>query len=181
MEKKVFTSEFIYQLKQRYEKPQCKNKPDLYYVATSPRKKCLRDKIESLVNCLPQNKQEDVIKKIRDTKSSEHTYHELIVGDSLRQRGYNIEYEKCVCGKRLDWYICGKDEIPDFIIEVFTKEMTEKKKQWEKAISNILENVHNEKNNIVFDAYYNINDNIIDKHAQNNISVLLNSGLKMRK
>ena len=116
----VFTKEWVKQIHDRYNHRPEGSRPFLYSVATDNECKPLRAEIEKFVANLPQSTQGKVISRLRSPYSFIQTYHELVVGDLLIRRDYDIEYEKTIKGLTPDWYVQPKDQIPSFIVEVFT-------------------------------------------------------------
>ncbi len=124
---KVFTDEYIQDIKRRYGHKPDYDKPDIYRIAVSNIGQSRRDEIEALLADLPYNdSQKDIIEKLKSDKISAHTeaYNELSVGYLLKQVGYQVEHGKefQIEHKKLtpDWYVHPKGDTPTFIVEVFT-------------------------------------------------------------
>jgi len=80
---------------------------------------CPQDELEKFVADLPKESQEKIEPMLKG-RNRNSTYHELIVGNMIKRLGYQLEYEKQIGGKTPDWYVHPMDEIPAFIVEVFT-------------------------------------------------------------
>lgn len=125
---KVFTDEWKQTMIQRYERLPKHNRPYLYFVATREELRPLREEIEEGVAALSPAAQVSVISKLRSPKNFIHTSHELTVGRLLRRLGYEVEYERSIGGFTPDWYVHPRREIPAFVFEVFTAEVSEKRR-----------------------------------------------------
>lgn len=68
-----------------------------------------------------------MVTRLRSPSNFTHTYHELVVGRLLRQLGYTVEYEIDIGGLTPDWYVHAKGEIPPFVLEVFTANVSDKR------------------------------------------------------
>ncbi|MBE7556684.1 MAG: hypothetical protein HS126_37010 [Anaerolineales bacterium] len=116
----VFDSQWVEDLKARYQQLPNYRRPRLYYLATQPKLEEERRKIEQWVAQTPISNQEILIKRLRNPDQFFTTYNELVVGDLLRQCGHQLEYEKRFGSKTPDWYIAAKNELSGFVVEVAT-------------------------------------------------------------
>jgi hypothetical protein len=131
---RVFTDEWKQRAIDRYKHLKDHNKPYIYFVAVSDRFQQLRLEIEEGVAALPPPAQKGVITRLRSPSNFTHTYHELVVGRLLRQLGHAVEYEVDIGGLTPDWYVHAKDEIPSFVLEVFTANVSDKRAGEQRAV-----------------------------------------------
>jgi hypothetical protein len=124
---KVFTDDWKQRVIDRYKHLKDHNKPYIYFVAVDEQFQQLRLEIEESVAALPQSAQNGVVTRLRSPSNFTHTYHELVVGRLLRHLGYTVEYEVDIGGLTPDWYVHAKDEIPPFVLEVFTANVSDKR------------------------------------------------------
>ena len=116
----VFTKEWTEEIRARYERQPGYQRPRIYYFALSDTCQDMRNEIEHWVAGLPSTAQSKLTPRLRAEEHFEHTYHELAVGHMLSQLGYQPEYEKTICGVTPDWYVPSREEVPAFILDVFT-------------------------------------------------------------
>jgi hypothetical protein len=116
----VFNSDWVDSIKQRYERLPSYQRPVLYSVAVDKKKENLRQEIEDWVKDLPQAARNKVIPRLRSPNNLQQAYNELAVGHTMKQLGYELEYEKQIAGITPDWYITKKGKVPPFVVEVFT-------------------------------------------------------------
>ncbi len=136
---RVFSAEWIDQIKNRYEQKPKHQRPEIYFVATSDKYKELRNEVEEWVADFPKATQNKLIPKLQSSENSiQNTYHELAVGNMLKKLGFQIEYEKKVDGLTPDWYIQPKDKTPAFIVEVSTVNLSEETKKSDKQVVDLL-------------------------------------------
>jgi hypothetical protein len=125
----VFAEEWVQQIRCRYEQQPNYRRPRIYFVATSDELRTVHDEIEQWVAGLPQADQPKVIPKLRSVRNFTQTYHELAVGNTLIRLGYQLEYEKALDKLTPDWYVWPNREIPAFIVEVFTANLSAAKER----------------------------------------------------
>ena len=136
---RVFSAGWIDQIKNRYERQQKHQRPEIYFVATSDKYKELRNEVEEWVADFPKATQNKLIPKLQSSENSiQNIYHELAVGNMLKKLGFQIEYEKKVDGLTPDWYIQPKDKTPAFIVEVSTVNPSEETKKSDKQVVDLL-------------------------------------------
>jgi len=116
----VFSSDWVDSIGQRYERLPSYQRPVLYSIAIDEEKENLRLEIEDWVRGLPQAAKKEIIPRLRSPKNLQQTYNELAVGHTLKQLGYELEYERQIAGITPDWYIAAKSDVPAFVVEVFT-------------------------------------------------------------
>ena len=116
----VSSSDWVNYLKQRYERLPSYQRPVLYSIAVDKEKENLRLEIEDWVRDLPQAAKDKVIPRLRSPNNLQQAYNELAVGHTLKQLGYELEYERQIAGITPDWYIDAKSDVPAFVVEVFT-------------------------------------------------------------
>jgi hypothetical protein len=130
----VFTEEWLTKLINHYETLKKHEWRPAYCVAMKDRFRPMRESIEVWVADQPEDSQAKLIKKLqslKDKNSFLHTYHELVVGSLLKGSGLQTEYEKNVNGKTPDWYVAIKDPPHHFIVDVFTKNISDSKVRWD--------------------------------------------------
>lgn len=133
----VFTDEWKQKVIDRYKHLKDHNKPDIYFVAVSEQNEQLRLEIEESVAALPPSAQKGVVTRLRSPSNFTHTYHELVVGRLLRQLGYAVEYEVNVGGRTPDWYVNARGEIPAFVLEVFTANVSDERAAEMRAVKTL--------------------------------------------
>jgi len=115
----VFSEEWVQKIRRRYERLPDYQRPLIYLVATSDKFQTVRDEVEQWVGELPDDEQFKVIPRLRSSRRFTQTYHELVVGNILREFGYQAEYEKALNGLTPDWYVHPSSKrTPAFIVEV---------------------------------------------------------------
>jgi hypothetical protein len=136
---KVFTEEWVAQLEKRYGRLPEYQRPVIYTVATGDHNQPVRLKIEDwLVDLALQPAVErELIRRLRSPEHFIHTYHELIFADILQRRGFALEYEKQMDGLTPDWFVGAKSEIPAFILEVFTANISDTRNSERHQISQL--------------------------------------------
>ncbi|MGH7799271.1 MAG: hypothetical protein ACREOW_01405 [Thermodesulfobacteriota bacterium] len=138
----VFTEEWIQQLQNRYERRERFRRPLIYSVATNVAFQSMRAEVETWVADLPQALQRELIQRLRSSKNFRHTYHELAVGSLLKKAGFRAEYGKNLSGQTPDWYVQAKGNIPPFIVEVFTSNVSEAQMLEETQINELRGGLH---------------------------------------
>jgi len=130
----VFTDEWVAQLKERYGTRPAYQKPRNYFLAVEDYNQGIRLRIEEWVAALPAPVHHNLIQRLRSPKNFIHTYHELVVGDLLRRKGFDLEYEKEKDGLTPDWFVRAKGGIPAFVLEVFTSDLSLNRSSEQKQI-----------------------------------------------
>jgi hypothetical protein len=115
----VFTNDWICKLRAH-----CNSRPEyewplVYSVATADQYGAQRAEIEQWIAHLPKASQDKLIPKLQSEQFVE-TYHELVVWNILRERGFSPEYEKQLNQLTPDWYVPAGHRTPAFVVEVFT-------------------------------------------------------------
>jgi hypothetical protein len=134
---KVFTDEWKQQISERYKHLREHKKPFIYFVATNDHFQQMRLEIEESFAALHPSAQNIVITKLRSPKNFTHTYHELVAGKLLRHLGYTAEYEVDIGGLTPDWYAHARGDIPAFVLEVFTANVSNKRAAELRAVKNL--------------------------------------------
>jgi hypothetical protein len=88
----------------------------------------LRDSINSLCSNLPLDSQKKLRAKRNDLQNIWQTTNEIKVGAHLVDLNYEIEHEKKFGARTPDWFVKHKDGSRSFIIEVFTKTLSDESK-----------------------------------------------------
>lgn len=122
---RIFTKEWTEKIRARYERQPEYQRPRIYYYALSDTYQDIRNEIEQWVVGLPSAAQSKLVPRLQAEEHFEHTYHELAVGHLLSQLGYQPEYEKTISGVTPDWYVPPKEEVPAFVLDVFTANVSE--------------------------------------------------------
>jgi len=133
----VFACEWLSQLRAWYERRREYQRPLIYRVATTANYQRLRAEVEEWVPQLPKGNQKNFIARLREDEHCLETYHELVVWNILRARGFIPEYEKPIHDVTPDWYVPAKGNIPAFIVEVLTKNPSDKKSARQRQIKDL--------------------------------------------
>lgn len=131
----VFTDEWVQQLQHRYRQHPEYTRPRIYFIATSDEARDVREEIEAMVAALPESVRKDLISRLRKDVSYVETYNELIVGNALRQLGYQVEYSKNIDGLTPDWYAYAKEGVPPFVVEVFSVRLIPESQEEQRRLS----------------------------------------------
>ena len=134
---RVFTKDWLEQLKHRYEKPGI-SAPPVFRVATTSKFQPIRDEIENWFSSLPVASQEKLLINLRNPNSFIQTYNELSIAGFLLQFNYEIEYENEIEGLTPDWLVRTIDKT-EFIVEVFSRVVSNKEKLQQVQISELWE------------------------------------------
>jgi hypothetical protein len=132
----VFTDDWLQKLHKKYDRLKPHQRPDLYYIATDKQYQALRQEIETYVATLPSARK--LISDLRSPIHFQHTYHELIVGNALLQRGYQPEYDKQIDTLTPDWYVPANAHIPAFLIEVVTTDVSRTRVALQRQVEDLL-------------------------------------------
>jgi hypothetical protein len=116
----VFDPVWVENIKRRYERLPPYDRPVIYPIAVDEKREGLRTEIESWVEPLPVATRRKLIPRLRSSEHIQQTYNELAVGHTLRQLGYELEYERSIDGLTPDWFVHPRDEVPTFVVEAFT-------------------------------------------------------------
>lgn len=130
----VFTEEWQQELINRYKTLKKHEWPPAYCVAMKDRFRPMRESIETWVADQSENSRAKLIENFKSPKEKDrflHTYHELVVGSLLKASGLQTEYEKKINEKTPDWYVSTKNMLQHFIVEVFTKNISDSKVRWD--------------------------------------------------
>ena len=134
----VFTENWKSELESRYRNHKRYTKPFIYFVATENEFQSIREQLEEWVSALPEDlRKERAIKNLRSEESFRQTYHELAVGALLKNSGLKTEYDKEFNGKTPDWFISSNDGSQDFIVEVFTENISQSAASWDTRLSDL--------------------------------------------
>src|SRR5215204_3711733 len=121
---KVFTPQWIAEMSDKYNLVPDYQRPSIYFLATTEIGRILREQIESWVATLPEETFNKVVPKLRSERGFQHTYHELAVGQFLKEHGFIVEYDKSFHGLTPDWYVHQGPHTTPFLVEVFTDEIS---------------------------------------------------------
>jgi hypothetical protein len=114
----VFTQEWIAKQIRSQGKRPVYDQSQFYRIVTADDRRSVRETIERWVDNLPPAKRKGVIARLRKESNFDQTYNELAVGNSLRERGHEVEYEPELSGLTPDWLVQGNQG--RFIVEVLT-------------------------------------------------------------
>ncbi len=134
----VFTDEWINEIRHQYRQHQDYERPRLYFVATDPRFQLLRDRVEAWVAVLPRAVHHDLARRFRTEDSFTETYNTLAVGAALRDYGFEPEYERPFGTLTPDWYVPPREDIPAFIMEVFSDTLSPEQRQNHRRVTWLL-------------------------------------------
>lgn len=137
---KIFTHQFLTDIKTRYEKRGV-IAPPLYRFATVEEFKPLRETLQTWVDRLPNKSQVAIVRNLRNPKSFYHTYNELKIAAFLLQRYVQIEYEQEFDGVTPDWCVKNETGHVMFIVEVLTKEVSAEDRSLSTRISELWEKI----------------------------------------
>lgn len=107
-----------------------------FRLATHPKWQFLRNFIDGLFKNLPIDSQSKLRKKRNDFENISQTVNEIRVGFYLISAGYKIEHEKKIDNLTPDWFVTAKDN-KNFIVEVFTKTVSDKNKIEDEYLTDI--------------------------------------------
>jgi hypothetical protein len=113
-----FTSEWVACQKRRYGSSPDHSRPPLYWLWTSNQRRERRESIERLVDLLPVEKRPGIISRLRTPVNFRQAINELLVGDSLRKPGHEVEFEPELENLTPDWRVRGPSGV--VIVEVFS-------------------------------------------------------------
>lgn len=114
----------------------------------------MRQEIERWVPAFAPGKRRGLVSDVRAlSEQLVHTYHELAVGNKLRELGFEIEYELRIDhiraelgldalsgdinGKKPDWYVRRTPRTPAFIADVFTTDIPGEQPVWTAEIGQL--------------------------------------------
>lgn len=130
---KAFESQWVDEIRKRYEKRPIFQQPALYRVAVLPEWEKERQSIENVISHFGEKHQLEIIQRIRNPDLFLATYNELVAGRIIINCGHTLEYEKPLGNKTPDWYVLTKNR-EQFIVEVVTvmppKDIQEEIKAW---------------------------------------------------
>jgi len=142
----VFDPDWIKELHAQYGQRPNYQQPPIYRLATNPEWAEERERVEQWVCLLPENKQNEVIARLREGDQFYTTHNELVVGDWLRQCGHQPEYEKPLGDKIPDWYVPSIGDLPPFYVEVATvfppPEFQDEMQRWDELRSRLAQIEH---------------------------------------
>lgn len=135
MKKRIYTDEWVKEIKEKYQNRNSCYMPPRYFLATSKSLNTLRDNVEKWTSDFPEEKFHKLRGKLRDTKQFFQTYNELAIGQYFIKLGYKVKYEEKVsefiektgynleCTDKIkeltpDWLVYSKGNIPSFFVEV---------------------------------------------------------------
>jgi hypothetical protein len=121
----VFTAEWIQTAEKRYGNRPRSLKSWPYLIATDGEFSSIRQQIEDWVADLSEAARKKIIPNLRSSDNFWHACHELAVGSFLKELGLQIEFEKQFGEQTPDWFVCSKDGLRPFIVEVFTVNVSE--------------------------------------------------------
>jgi len=133
----VFPPDWIQTAKSRYDSSPHFQQPWPYCIATEEKFSLLRQQIEHWVSSLPEKLQRKTIANLQKDKSFWQSYHELAIGNLLKNLGLRTEFEKDFGGLTPDWYVSASDGSQAFIVEVLTENISESEKSENKQIADL--------------------------------------------
>jgi hypothetical protein len=136
----VFTCELLDKLKQRYEKSGVLA-PPLYRLVTVAKFEPVRKTIQTWVDNLSENSQKKIIAKLTNPKSFPHTYNELKIASFLLEKYSTVEYEEELLGLTPDWTVKNQSGEILFIVEVLTRENSDKNKSLSKRVGELWDKI----------------------------------------
>ena len=132
MQRRVFTDEFVAEMRHRWEQRKPHERRTLFRVATAPELQCRRDEIEEWVAELPPRTQHAFVRRLQHPDQWLAARNELAVAAQFWRLGYHLKHEKTLQvlhqGKREpltpDWYVHQKGDIPAFLVDVSTRNVS---------------------------------------------------------
>lgn len=123
----VFSSEWIENAKHQFGHLQRSDQSWAFLVATVREApfSLMNQQIENWVAGLPQAARARMISNLRTKDNFWHSYHELVVGNFLKELGLETEFERQFGEQTPDWFAYSKDGSQSFIVEVFTVNASE--------------------------------------------------------
>jgi hypothetical protein len=150
---KVFEDEWLQKLRSRYENSGI-SAPPLYRLATDPEYEFVRETIQRWIDKLSEDSQERVVEKIRNPKSFHHTYNELKIASILFKKYSIFEYEQEILGFTPDWIIKNQSNEILLIVEVLTRENSNKDKSLSNRMSELWQKITSIKIGVGLDLSY---------------------------
>lgn len=123
---KIFTDDFIQELKERYDGKDEARQPKLYKIATLAWGKPIRDKLEHWASAVDEEIVDVFLPKLKHPNKFKHSCNELLTAFCLSQLGYKLTYEPVVQGKSPD-FLAERGE-NKMVIEVFTRDLSDEEK-----------------------------------------------------
>lgn len=108
-----------------------------YLIATDAEFVEIRQQIETWLMDLPAATAAKMIPTLQSPENFWHTYHELVVGSSLRDLGWEMQYEKLFDQQTPDWFCFKNPAQHPFIVEVFTLNISEAAAAEENKLSDL--------------------------------------------
>lgn len=121
----VFSSEFVQELQRRYARRQEWERPDIYFVATSPKRSEHRAWIEAQVAALDDDARSKMIPRLRGDDHFITTFNELSVVAVLREAGFDPRYEAKLPGTNLTPDILLESPRGGAVIDVWTRRVSD--------------------------------------------------------
>jgi len=134
---KVFSEDWLQLQGNRYSSYPKYQWPKPFFIATDESFRAIRDDVERLISDLPCDSQKSAIAKLRSDEQFWETYHELAVGNLLRNLGLKTEYENQLNGLTPDWLVSTSDGSEKFIVEVFTQNVSASDKAEDKQMADL--------------------------------------------
>jgi hypothetical protein len=133
----VFTPEWVKEISDRYDRLPAYERPTIYFLASTKNGCMVRSQIEQWASDLPSEALATLIPRLRSKENFQDAYHELIVGNRLKELGFRVEYEKKVGGLTPDWYVHAGEDTPAFTVEVLTDKVSRAQATRNKALDDL--------------------------------------------
>lgn len=134
----VFTDEWLRKVRNRCERlPRSVWSPP-QLVALSEKYDSLRTNIGIWVGRMRTCEQQKVIPRLRSASNFRPVLNELMLGSKLMDLGYHLAYERELDeGMTPDWYVFGRDAVPPFIVEFYTRNIPEVQEKQERFLEDL--------------------------------------------
>lgn len=119
----VFDEAFVATMVGHYRSRRASQRPDLYFVTTSPQRAELRAWVEAEILHVPQPGRSKLTTRLRKDESFLTAYHELAAAAVLRAAGYGVEYEPDLGGATPDFLVKTSEGQPALIVDVWTRQL----------------------------------------------------------
>ena len=123
---KVFTEDFIREIKARYGNKDEVSQPELYHIATNPKCEPIRDKIEGWASAVSSDIVDALLPRLHHPDQFGHALNELITAFYLSRLGYSMTSEPVIQSYTPDFLAVRGDK--KIVVEVFTRDLSAEEK-----------------------------------------------------
>ncbi|MHB0858006.1 MAG: hypothetical protein ACYC5M_10605 [Anaerolineae bacterium] len=116
----LFPDEFVEKMNASFGGPSVFPRPHVYYVATAPWNRDLREDLNQMISHLEPSDARCMVRRLRRAGSFTDTRSELEFADLLSACGHVPRYEMPIAGKTPDWSVVDGNGKPTLALEVAT-------------------------------------------------------------